>query len=161
MLEYHGSSRFACQLKCMLSIKQNWHFTHYKWNLFLTFYLNHVHVPCVFLWRCFREWHRTEERQLNKVSIFCTQKVLLMLHEMNNCSHMDYFKNVFSIFLLLESASCVAVYWGGPKAHRLHLNLCSDEQRSYRCGTIWGWGTNNIILFFSELSISVMIINKL
>ncbi len=64
---------------------------------------------------------------------------------LNHWCHMDYFNDLFAMFLSLGRVRILAVY-GGPESSRKYLNLCSeDERRSCRFGTTWGRVINDII----------------
>ncbi len=61
---------------------------------------------------------------------------------------MDYFNEVLTTFLGLESGSYIAIYAGSVSSRisPKYLNLSSeDEQRSYGFGTTWGWVINDSI----------------
>jgi len=69
-----------------------------------------------------------EKKLLNKVIIFVLVHKKYSCHfitlRLNHCSHVDYFNDVFTTFLVLESGNNVAVYREVRKLSDLIKNIC-------------------------------------
>jgi hypothetical protein len=66
------------------------------------------------------------------------EKLHIVALRLNHWGHMDYFNDVFTTFLGLESGNNIAVTGGqkGLRFHKKYLHLCSkNERRSYWFGT--------------------------